>query len=66
MHGQDHIHECNHADSFHHGLDNHFHGRNSLESLPIAVCVIAGTRFDGRPIGISPINADGCAPTGLK
>ena len=32
----------------------------------MAVCVIAGTRFCGLPTGISPIIAEGCAPTGLK
>jgi len=37
-----------------------------MGNLPMAVCVIAGTRFSGLPKGSSPINADGCAPTGLK
>ena len=32
----------------------------------MAVCVINGTRLLGTPNGNSPINADSCAPIGLK
>lgn len=38
---------------------------NLARRLPIAVCVITGTRFSGFSCS-SPIRAVGCAPTGLK
>jgi hypothetical protein len=61
-----HKHEYNLAHNCHLVCYNHFQKQLIDCNFPMAVCVIYGTKLFGFSIGISPIKAVGCAPTGLK